>query len=364
VTDTVTDRRRCGISRALSGRQLRRLAEALLHAYPSRGGLEQVLRFDLDRRLADLVGNVGMSEVVFAVITTGEAEGWLPDLVDAVLADRAGNPLLRAWAADTGWRPGAVVPEPPAGADNLERTVRARAPELDPADWRARLAAAEAMVCRIGAETPLGWRTLGTGFLVGPDLCLTACHVVDDVRAGGIAPSAVRLQFGYGRDDGSGRPAGATHELDADWLVACSPPSDVDRLEEPGDRLPRPDELDFAVLRVAGSPGLAQGWVRSVRRDVLAGYDELIMLQHLDGEPLSLAFGPTIDFNANGTRLRHMVNTAHGSSGAPVFDIAVALVGVHQGSDPDARRQHLPTHNRAVPIAAIRRALPPAVAAF
>ncbi|WP_238009465.1 effector-associated domain EAD1-containing protein [Dactylosporangium sp. AC04546] len=373
------DRRRCGIPRPTRGRQLRQLAEALLSAYPSRSDLEQVLFFDLELQLSSLVGNVGMREVIFAVITAGEAQGWLPQFIDGVLADRGRNPLIRQWAVDTGWAPaaGAAAQTPaeprtftveeldqPAGASSLERTIRRHAPELDPAAWRSRLAAAEALVCRIDVETSTGARPLGTGFLIGPDLCLTAYHVVEDVHSGRTLPGSLRLRFGY-------RPAstGVVFELEPDWLVAWSPPSAVDDDASPGDQLPGEHELDFAVLRVAGAPGkqpaasgAPRGWVEAVRLDAIAPYDELVLLHHPNAAALTLAFGALLDVNGNGTRLRHTVNTAPGSSGSPCFDISMALVAMHHGSDPDTSKLHLPTHNRAVPIAAIRRALPPGVA--
>jgi effector-associated domain 1 (EAD1)-containing protein/trypsin-like peptidase len=331
----------------LTGRQLRRLSEALLHAYPNRDGLEQVLDFDLERPLNHLVGNVGMSESVFAVIIAARSQGWLDAFVDAVLEDRPGNPLLRKWVADVEW----AQPGVPA---HFERTIRPSAPELQPQPWRNLMARLEERTCRIDAETAAGCVPFGTGFLIGPGLCLTAGHVIEEARDRGHEPPALRLRFGDGEQFG----------LDPDWAAARSPRSPVDNLAEPGDRVPDPGELDFAVLRVAGSPGKSRGWISALRERAPERYDELAILQHLGGEPLTLAFGTVIGFNGNHTRLRHTVNTAHGSSGAPLFDIRMNLVAVHQSGDPDRRQHHLPTHNLAVPALAIRRALPDDLDAF
>ncbi|SDT13523.1 Trypsin-like peptidase domain-containing protein [Actinoplanes derwentensis] len=313
----------------------------------------------LDRQLGHIVGNVGMSEATFTVITVARAEGWLDEFIKAVLVDRSGNPLLRQWASDVGWNTEPV--EQPEVLSTLERTVRAHAPELDPARWRQRLARQESRTCRIDMGTSAGYVPFGTGFLIGPDLCLTAGHVVEEALKVGRKPDALRLRFVNNRAFG----------LHTDWRVAQSSRSPVDELADPGGRLPAPNELDFAVLRVAGSPGTEllasgerRGWVTKIRERAVEQYDELVVLQHLDGEPQSLAFGAAIDFNGNHTRLRHTVNTAHGSSGAPCFDIKLDLVAVHQGGDPDRRRGHLPTHNLAVPALMIRGVLSPEINAF
>ncbi|XVV17198.1 effector-associated domain EAD1-containing protein [Actinoplanes sp. CA-131856] len=335
----------------MTGRQLRGLSEALLDAYPNRDGLAQVLEFDLERPLNRMVGNAGMSDTVFAVLIAARSEGWLGDLVGAVVEDRPGNPALRRWVADTGWRP---EPAPAEIPDHFERTIRAHAPELQPELWRKQLAQLEARTCRIDAETGNGYAPFGTGFLVGPSLCLTADHVIEEARSKGYEPVALRLRF----------PDGEVFRPDADPIAARSPRSPVDELAEPGGRLPEADHLDFAVLRVAGGPGDSRGWVSTLRERALERYDELMILHHLDGESQTMAFGPAIGFNGNSTRLRHTVNTSHGSSGAPLFDVSLNLVALHQSGDPDKRVSHLPTHNLAIPALAIRRALPAELDAF
>ncbi|XVU20884.1 effector-associated domain EAD1-containing protein [Actinoplanes sp. CA-054009] len=335
----------------MTGRQLRGLSEALLDAYPNRDGLAQVLEFDVERPLNRMVGNVGMSDTVFAVLIAARSEGWLDDLVGTVVQDRPGNPVLRRWVAEAGRR---AEPAPTEIPDHFERTIRAHAPEIQPELWRKRLAQLEARTCRIDAETGHGYAPFGTGFLIGPSLCLTAGHVIEEAKIKGYEPAALRLRF----------PDGEVFRLDADAVAARSPRSPVDELADPGGRLPDAGHLDFAVLRVAGGPGDSRGWISTVRERALERYDELVILHHLDGESQTMAFGSTIGFNGNSTRLRHTVNTAHGSSGAPLFDIGQDLVALHQSGDPDKRVNHLPTHNLAVPALAIRRALPAELDAF
>jgi hypothetical protein len=356
-------RRWCRISSPLTGRRLRDLSDALLAAYPTRGDLDQLLMFELDRRLSDYIGDTaGLRQVVFELIRAAQAEGWLARLVDAVQRDRGGNPLVRAWVAANGSLSVAASGQDYATDDDgLERTIRGHVPDLDPAQLRRRIEQAEGRVCRVEIDTPAGPHPLGTGVLVGPGLCLTAHHVIS-----GVAGEAIRLRF----DHRSATAAGPVFALEQDWLAAGAPSSAADRSTDAA-VVPALTELDFAVLRVAGEPGrqpapggAPRGWVGAVRVDAPGPYEDLFLLHHPQGAPLRLSIGPLLDVNANGTRLRHAVNTAPGSSGAPCFDVSLTLVAMHQGGDPDTRPQHRPTHNRAVPITAIRQALPPAVAAF
>ncbi|GAB3847470.1 trypsin-like peptidase domain-containing protein [Dactylosporangium cerinum] len=328
------------ISSPLTGRRLGDLSEALLAAYPNRTDLDQLVFFSLDRRLSDYVGDaVGQRQAVFALITAARAEGWLAALVDAVFLDRGGNPLVREWVAANGSLSVAASGQDYATDDvRLERTIRGHVPDLDPAVLRRRLEDAEGRVCRIETDTPAGPRPLGTGVLVGPGLCLTAQHVI-----AGVQGVDVRLRFDYR----SATATGHVFALEQDWFATGDP------------------QLDFAVLRVDGKlGGEPRGWVESVRVDAPEPYEDLFLLHHPEGGPLRMSIGPLLDVDVDGTRLRHAVNTAPGSSGAPCFDTRLALVAMHQGGDPDIRPQHRPTHNRAVPITAIRRALPPDLAAF
>ncbi|MEV4137329.1 effector-associated domain EAD1-containing protein [Dactylosporangium sp. NPDC049742] len=345
----------------MTGRRLGSLLEAILAAYPSRADLDRLLLFSLDRRLSDYAGETGLRQVVFELIRAAQAEGWLAQLVDAVYVDRGGNQLVRAWVAANGSLSVAATGQDFATDEGgLERTIRGHVPDLDPAQLRQRIEEAEGRVCRVEADTTAGPRPLGTGVLVGPGLCLTAYHVIS-----GVQGDAIRLRFDYRSAAGTGH----VFALERDWLAASARPSAADGTADAA--VPDPAELDFAVLRVAGDPGkqpapsgAPRGWIESVRVDAPEPYDDLFLLHHPDGRPLRLSIGPLLDVNANGTRLRHAVNTAPGSSGAPCFDVNLALVAMHQGGDPDFRPQHRPTHNRAIPISAIRRALPPSLAAF
>lgn len=92
----------------------RDLADALAAAYPHRQAFSHMLFFEVRIRLDELVGDVGMREVIYTVLLQLEAEGRLHELIDAVLRDRPGNPGLRAWAAACGWhRPSADMQLPP-----------------------------------------------------------------------------------------------------------------------------------------------------------------------------------------------------------------------------------------------------------
>jgi hypothetical protein len=334
----------------LSGSEAERFWKALLDAFEV-DEFRRLLRFTLGQRLDDLTLASSFQSRVFDVIETAERNDWMLRLIAAACDARPADAALHEIASEAGLT---------AAPSTLEKLIRAAVPFLDVAVWRTRLSELEGQVCRVEMPT-----TFGTGFLVAPDLVLTNYHVIAGL-AGGGDHRAARLRFDYKRAaDGTEIHQGTMFELADDWLVAGRTPSAVDLLPSPGNRLPTPDELDFALLRVKGRPGeqssgfaanlpgaLPRGWIKS-SQVAASGTDAehtLFILQHPQGDPLQLAFGASVGLNANGTRLRYEVNTEPGSSGSPCLNANLDLVALHHAGDPN----WLPRYNAGVPVTAIR----------
>ena len=340
----------------LSGQTAKLLSDALRSAFlPPR--LDELLLFALDRHRHDITLANDYQSVVYDIIRTAKAEGWLAELVAAAREARPSNVDLHAVAAELGLAS--------ATPSSLERLLRDYVPDIDVTLWRERLARLEFQVCRIEVAAH-GNATLGTGFLVSPDACMTNYHVVEKVVHGRVTPNQVVLRFDYRRTaDGSMVKLGTEYGLQAHWLIDASPPSKADLAT--GGSEPTGDELDFAILRVAGSPGLQpigsnqppnsqqRGWLCETADPVADS--PLCLLQHPSGEPLKLSFGSILTINSGRTRLRHSVNTQGGSSGSPCFNAALELVALHHAGDPDCRVDYRPTYNAAIPIGSIRSAL-------
>jgi hypothetical protein len=229
--------------------------------------------------------------------------------------------------------------------------------------WRTRLGQIEGQVCRVEIKG----QGIGTGFLVGPDLVITNWHVVNKLKdkPDQVKPSDVILRFDYKRlEDGIELNKGKEYKLVTDgdgWLVDHSPWSAVDLQMDPKTGSPQADELDFALLRVAGSPGNEplgekpqvgappRGWITPPDE----AYDfqvnaPLFIVQHPQGAPLQLALnGKVLGVHGDGRRVRYTTNTQAGSSGSPVFDQRWNLVALHHSGDP---RSLLPTYNEGIPI--------------
>ena len=348
----------------LSGKQTGKLNDALDDAFDSVDALDDFLWEMLDKRLHNLAIASDARILRSKLIRKADSQGWVLDLIAAACQARPKNIALREIAAEVG-----LTAAPPA----LERVILESVPFLDIAVLRARLGELEAQVCRV--EVPAPTRpTAGTGFLVGPDLVLTNYHVIDVLHKGMANPKETRLRFDYrATADGTQIEAGTVFGLADNWLVAWRPPSDVDDLSDPGGLLPSPDELDFAVLRLGQSPGEQpigraerlseapdRGWIRldQAGPDGFEAGNPLLILQHPSDEPLKVALGQSDGLNANGTRLRHRVNTKPGSSGSPCLNARLEVVALHHAGDPNFDPAHRPAWNAAVPIAAIRDHVP------
>ncbi|MBO3461720.1 effector-associated domain EAD1-containing protein [Aetokthonos hydrillicola Thurmond2011] len=75
--------------------QRRRLRDALISAFPARESLEQMLLYQLGRNLNQITGNSNLEDIIFQLIQTAEAEGWIDHLVEGAYRSNSGNRELR-----------------------------------------------------------------------------------------------------------------------------------------------------------------------------------------------------------------------------------------------------------------------------
>jgi S1-C subfamily serine protease len=297
----------------------------------------------------------GDSYIFQAVLELAVRGGWFEALVRALRKDNPENGTLRDAAEAIG-----IEPAPPAVPDAseqgaLEKLVRARSPFVNLQEFIARLSAVGSRMCRIEVD---GGTTMGTGWLVGPDLVLTNYHVIEEVHQTVVKPDAVACRFDFaadtvdttntGKPGDGGAPIGT---LASDWLLAHSPYSEVD-ITGGGD--PKDDELDYAVLRLSkplGEEAMATGrprhWLELTSNPPAVGKGDILLVsQHARGRPLELTFGQVLGFNGNATRIRHDANAEQGSSGSPCFTIALNPVGLHHASGPGKKFRY----NQCIPI--------------
>lgn len=234
-----------------------------------------------------------------------------------------------AAAADPGHDPGLA-----ASVSQLEKTKHELLDDLVTVRWFAAGAAVAPAVAYLrvprfkdGApfkhERPVG----GTGFLIAPDLVMTAFHVVEARdRVAGEAPAsaadrdaqvaALRLMFDYERRDANDRPAGT--ELAAVALVAFDVGLDVAVL-----RLAQAQPTRPVTFRAHALPSPEDG----------VGFAANIV-QHPNHEPKKVGLRNNAVYAVDGKQLYYFTDTRGGSSGAPVFDDEWRVIALHTGWDP------------------------------
>jgi Effector-associated domain 1/Trypsin-like peptidase domain len=365
----------------LTGPQKAQLIAALSAAYPDYLSLAFMFGTELERNLPEYAAPGPLPMVLFQVIGHAEAQGWTDQLVTGAELGNPGNPQLRQLLAsgllDHAMAVRRALAEPTGAVQDLlpqagilgdgvggalEHVVKIAVGFQDLVPYATRLLELASRVCCIGVVTATGVRSSGTGFLVGPDLVLTNHHVLRDAIACPDVPSGVQCIFDYHIRADSTTDFGTRVGLASKWLEAASPPSDVDTLSDPVGP-PGSDQLDYALIKLAGEPGLAlmpdgrrRGWL-----DVLAAPPAvtiglpLLIVQHPEEHPLKLALDTdgVLGVNANHTRLTYGVNTLGGSSGSPCFTFNLELVALHHAGS----RAFAVKRNEGIPIAAVAKHL-------
>jgi Effector-associated domain 1/Trypsin-like peptidase domain len=335
---------------ALTGQQLRVLRNALVDAFNS-VSFEQMLRFELNKKIENIAGSGPLNTVAFKVIDVAEMEGWTADLVRAARLTNPNNASLHqvadmlALSSTRDIQPAAL---------NFEKIVREGGPFLNPNAFRSKLGRIELQVCSI----ELNGVGQGSGVLVGPAYVLTNQHVVSKAKK--ETKLACRFDFAASAD-GKVINLGSTVDVIPE-IVDSSPPSANDPNLTNGN--PSDDELDYALLRLVRDVGNepagtgnnpdapVRGWTQLAAGDLNIN-DPLLVLQHPQNpvnwklEPLKLTMGRTLDVVGGGRRVRHDANTLPGSSGSPCFSADLAFVALHHaGGDT---RYSKADYNQAIP---------------
>lgn len=349
---------------SLSGKQLQQLSNALRDAF-TKARLEQMLRFRLDKRLDDIALGDDYEEIVFKLLTTAESQGWTFKLIVAARESNPGNAMLLAFSQQLGLAPTVEDSQTSStpSRPQLEKLIKTANYFSDINEWRKRLGEIEVQVCRV----EINGEPQGTGFLLGPSVVITNYHVMNKVieEKPGFTPDKVILRFDYKRlADGLTVKTGTAYRLADEWLIDYSPYSQVDLQAEPKSDVPQPDELDYALLRLDGSPGdepvgensepgaPMRGWIKVPAEGyAFEPHTALYIAQHPKGEPMKLALDTdaVIGPNANGTRVTYTTNTEPGSSGSPCFNGNWDLVALHHSGDPAIA----PSYNEGIPFSAI-----------
>jgi hypothetical protein len=363
--------------------ELDRAVILLDRIYPARSSALAVLdAVGLGQR-PDVRGAAVVREMWERALAAAEAADLVPDLLAEALHDEAAaafRPTIsRLLGARAGlanaryWRRhgmpaderadrivdsiAAAVAGPPASG-LIGELQAITTPTAGMLDTRSVLDVFEAARRRV-AMVEIGGQSTGTGVLVGPDMLLTAGHVVDGASwpTDPTAGSEVRARFDY-EPAADQLPAATGIRVDVVELMCASPPT---RGEQQGQMRTRDwerataGELDFALLRLAMVPPEGAGPRGFFPLDAASytfGDASLVMVGHPLGQFQKTDLSPGIPWQNHAcTRVRYRGNSFAGSSGSAVIDLRGRLVALHHYSEHNA--------NQGVPISAIAAALGP-----
>ncbi len=322
------------------------LLRVLASAFPSVEALRRVVASTRRRELELLAATGSARERIFALVHRAESEGWTRELVKGAYEARPRHPRLLRFVH--GYLASAQRSIPRVSLERIFGPGQAGTPEA----WRRRLSSIERQVCRV--EPQVG-AALGTGFLVSPNVVLTNFHVIENKLL-----ESLRVRFDHKvLPDRTLLQAGTVYRVTKCLAYSRYSPAD---LMHPRPREATAGELDYAFLQVEGLPGEARvdgaprGWLELPRtREPFAPGSLVLIVQHPEGQPMSVAVDEFLGVNPSRTRVAYRACTGPGSSGAPCFTKDLRLAALHHSGGP--RMPSTPGHNEGIPTDTIRDSL-------
>jgi hypothetical protein len=211
----------------------------------------------------------------------------------------------------------------------LEEAARA-AHFLSPDNWHARMQLLAARVCRIERTETNGGTRFGTGFLVAPDLVLTANHVVGAPEE---SAGSIFCRFDYvTTHSGDLIAEGTSVRVACHGVLATGHCGDTDNMGYALLRLADPLGLQSAGGRAGESPTPLRGWIMmpETYSPTPVG-DVLYMLHHTEGGPLRISVGK-FSGRSEGSLCFYDIHAASGSSGAPCLSSQLEPIAIHLGA--------------------------------
>lgn len=217
-------------------------------------------------------------------------------------------------------------------------------------------------LCRIEASPPDKASQFGTGFLIGPSLVLTNLHVVAGIEehlpVEKLRKLRLELRFDFSETTGRKKDKASTYFAAEHWCVAKGGLGD-DTHEGPKedywwnaeakrmawDELVQ-DTLDYAIIRVEGTPGLQRGWysLTDVPEEPAVGAWALHHPNKLDQTVTRGVVQAKLNKVMN-SRMFHGASTAKGSSGGLLLDqdgapMALHYLGLKAENEDPAQENH------------------------
>jgi hypothetical protein len=329
----------------LKGKPRQLLREALKSGFQDFEALNRFSKEVLNFNLLDRTHpSVGLDSNLDTLMSVMDEKGEVRKLITAAREERPNNKLLREVEQHLKltFDPFADVQsnallDQKAQQVGPERVVIESVGFPSMESFLAGLGEAEFRVCVISYAIPGGKKVFGTGFLINNDLVMTNAHVIErtcpPTAPFSLSGNLIEATFDY-------RNVNATKTVyklaERDWLIAIDPQE-------------RPDGskgLDYAILRLATnvsaeaigntSESASRGFFRMITYTPSEN-EPILILQHpydkLDAQPspmrLTIGFVSKVD----GEEIYHSANTSEGSSGSPVFNSRIELIGLHHWGD-------------------------------